>query len=136
MTLDYITGFKPFFNAISKKYAVGLVTSTSRNHIQWLTDNTQIDDLFEHKVTATDVKNTKPHPEPYATMATRLNINPENIIVIEDSINGLKSAQTAGMKIIALLTTFTREKVSFADYIAEDYSSLMSMFKLNSSNSD
>lgn len=130
VALDYIPGFKPFFDAVSQKYAVGLVTSTSRNHIKWLAENTQIEDLFENKVTATDVTNTKPHPEPYAKMAEMLKINPEDIIVIEDSINGLKAAKKAGMQIIALLTTFTRDKVDFADFIAEDYSELSKFFML------
>ena len=130
VALDYITGFKPFFDAISQKYAVGLVTSTSRNHIQWLAENTQINDLFEHKITATDVVNTKPHPEPYAKMAELLDMNPKNIIVIEDSINGLKAARSAGMQIIALTTTFTRDKVDFADFVAENYSELSEMFSL------
>lgn len=128
ITLNYIDGFKKFFDSIKNEFSIGLVTSTSRNHIEWLTENTQIEDLFELKVTATDVENTKPHPEPYETMAKLLEINPENIIVIEDSINGLISAQKAGMQTIALLTSFTRDKVDFADYIAENYLELTQMF--------
>ena len=57
-----------------------------------------------------------------------LDISPENIIVIEDSINGLKSAKTAGMKTIALCTSFTRNEIKHADYIAKDYGQLMKIF--------
>jgi len=133
LALDYIEGFQTFYNDISRQYATGLVTSTTRNHIQWLADNTNIEDLFPQKITATDVTKTKPHPEPYLKMAELLDIAPQNIVVIEDSVNGLKSAQRAGMKTIALLTTFPREKVDFADEVAFNYSELMMMFGLNSS---
>jgi len=127
--LDYIPGFIPFFEKIHKNFAFGLVTSTSRRHIGWLSTNTRIDDLFPIKVTATDVENTKPHPEPYSKMAKLLNIDPKNIVVIEDSINGLKSAQTAGMKTIALCTTFSKDEIKYADYIAESYEQLMEIFE-------
>ncbi len=129
--LNYIKGFKPFFDAINKQYPVGLVTSTSRNHLQWLAENTEIEDLFDLKITATDVNNTKPHHEPYEKMANLLSISPGKIIVIEDSINGLKSAQKAGMKTIALLTSFPKESVNFADYTAADYRELSRLFSLN-----
>lgn len=129
VNLTYIDGFKPFFDQVSAKYACGLVTSTTSNHIKWLAENTKIEDLFELKVTASDVEKTKPHPAPYAKMSTLLKIAPENIIVIEDSINGLRSAQNAGMQTIALLTTFAKNEVAFADFIAEDYNRLMAMFR-------
>ncbi|MBN2279776.1 MAG: HAD family phosphatase [Candidatus Marinimicrobia bacterium] len=128
VALDYIPGFKDFFDHIRKQYAFGLVTSTSRNHINWLTENTRIKDLFPLKVTATDVVHTKPHPEPYTRMARLLQLQPEKIIVIEDSINGLKAAQEAGMTTIALLTTFSRNEIQFADHIAGNYRQLMEMF--------
>lgn len=127
--LNYITGFRLFFDTISQKYPVGLVTSTSRRHIQWLVENTQIEDLFDLKVTATDVVNTKPHPEPFQRMAGLLAIEPSNIVVIEDSINGLKAAQRAGMQTIALLTTFSKNDVNFADAVASNYKELSGIFQ-------
>ncbi|MFP4547982.1 MAG: HAD family hydrolase [Fidelibacterota bacterium] len=128
--LNYIAGFRQFFDAIAQKYPVGLVTSTSRQHIQWLVENTQIEDLFDLKITATDVVNTKPHPEPFNRMAGLLAIEPSNIVVIEDSINGLKAAQRAGMQTIALLTTFSKKEVDFADATAGDYTALAELFSL------
>ncbi len=129
VALTYIDGFQLFFSKIVNHYPVGLVTSTSRQHIQWLTENTQIDDLFDLKVTATDVKNTKPHPEPFLRMADMLAVDPANIVVIEDSINGLKAAQRAGMQTIALLTTFSKNDVNFADAVASNYQELSGIFQ-------
>jgi len=129
VALSYIDGFQLFFRKIIHQYPVGLVTSTSRQHIQWLTENTQIDDLFDLKITASDVKNTKPHPEPFLRMAEQLVIAPANIVVIEDSINGLKAAQKAGMQTIALLTTFSKNEVSFADAVASNYKELSRIFQ-------
>jgi len=127
--LNYIPGFKDFYDFINKNYKTGLVTSTSSNHLEWLFKNTVIEDLFDLKVTACDIENSKPHPEPYEKMANMLSISPENITVIEDSVNGVKSANKAGMKTIGLLTSFKEEEMTIADFIAEDYEELFELFK-------
>ena len=40
----------------------------------------------------------KPDPEVFLTAAKELELNPEDCIALEDSINGIKSAYNAGMK--------------------------------------
>lgn len=48
------------------------------------------------------VKKGKPGPDIYLTTSRRLSIPPEECIVIEDSINGVRSAKQAGMYCIAV----------------------------------
>ncbi|MCF7886163.1 MAG: HAD family phosphatase [Candidatus Marinimicrobia bacterium] len=126
--LDYISGFKDFYDFIINNYKTGLVTSTSGHHLEWLFNNTPIEDLFEFKVTACDIDNTKPHPAPYRKIAKMLEIEPTKAVVIEDSVNGIKSANAAGMQTIGLLTSFTPEELQIADYLAQDYNDLNAIF--------
>ena len=56
-------------------------------------------------LTATDVTNGKPHPEPYLKAAQRLGFAPEGCVVIEDVPAGIRSGKSAHMRVIALRTT-------------------------------
>ena len=52
---------------------------------------------FDELVCAEDVKNGKPHPEPFRKSAEKLGLEPAECVALEDSINGIKSAFAAGM---------------------------------------
>jgi sugar-phosphatase len=70
-------------------------------------------------VTADDVTNGKPHPEPYLKGAELLGFKPADCVVIEDAPAGIRSAHAAGMKAIALTSTYQAAKLSEADAIVE-----------------
>jgi len=70
-------------------------------------------------ITGTDVKNKKPDPEIFLKAAETAGISPENTIVIEDAISGVKAAKAAGMTCIGVTTSFNR-RILFdagADYV-------------------
>jgi mannitol-1-/sugar-/sorbitol-6-phosphatase len=56
-------------------------------------------------LTATDVVNGKPHPEPYLSAALRLGFAPETCIVVEDVPAGIRAGKAANMRVVALRTT-------------------------------
>jgi sugar-phosphatase len=70
-------------------------------------------------VTADDVTHGKPSPDPYVLAAARLKISPGACIVIEDSPPGIAAARAAGMRVIGLLTTHTREDLAGSDVIVD-----------------
>ncbi|MBI1362065.1 MAG: HAD-IA family hydrolase [Alphaproteobacteria bacterium] len=66
----------------------------------WVGKHFEAHDLgrrFHAVVTRDDVKNGKPHPEPYLMAATLLGFDPADILAIEDSPTGVRSALAAGM---------------------------------------
>lgn len=69
-------------------------------------------------VTAEDVANGKPHPEPYLRGAKLLAVEPEECLVIEDAPAGIRSARGGGMKVIALASTYPASKLGEADAVA------------------
>lgn len=79
-------------------------------------------------VTSDDVHNGKPDPEAYLLGAQCLGLNPQDCIVIEDSPAGIQAAQTAGMRVIAVVTTHPREALEKADFIAGELANLMVTF--------
>ena len=70
-------------------------------------------------VTADDVTNGKPHPEPYLRAAELLGVKPADGLVIEDAPAGIRSAHAGAMKVIALASTYPASKLGKADTVVE-----------------
>jgi mannitol-1-/sugar-/sorbitol-6-phosphatase len=68
-------------------------------------------------VTADDVSEGKPHPQPYLKGAHVLGMEPRRCVVIEDAPAGIRAAHAAGMKVIALTSTYKAQELSEADAI-------------------
>ncbi len=51
---------------------------------------------------AEDCARGKPHPDPYLATADQLIVAPSSCVVVEDSINGMKSAKAAGMCVVGI----------------------------------
>src|SRR5690625_7583997 len=56
-------------------------------------------------VTADQVTDGKPDPEPYLLGARRLGVHPIGALVIEDSVGGLRSGTDAGSRTLAVTST-------------------------------
>jgi len=59
-------------------------------------------------VTANDIANGKPHPEPYLKAATALGFPPAKCVVVEDVPTGVLAGKAAGAGVIGLTTTVGR----------------------------
>jgi sugar-phosphatase len=72
-------------------------------------------------ITADDVTNGKPDPEPYLRAAEGLGIAPARCVVFEDAPPGVAAARAAGMRVIAITSTFSSENLRSADAIIEGF---------------
>jgi mannitol-1-/sugar-/sorbitol-6-phosphatase len=68
-------------------------------------------------VTADDVKNGKPDPEPYLKGADCLGFPPAQCLVIEDAPAGIVAARAAGTKVIGMAGTYAPETLAAADAV-------------------
>jgi HAD superfamily hydrolase (TIGR01509 family) len=85
-------------DALATPYA--LATSSGPG---WVTKHFaahRLAERFRGVVTREDVKNGKPHPEPYLKASTMLGHAPGDILAIEDSPTGVASAHAAGLMTI------------------------------------
>lgn len=62
--------------------------------------------IFTAIVTGSDVKHKKPHPEIFLTAAKKAGFNPAETLVVEDAVSGVQAAKAAGMRCLALTTSF------------------------------
>ena len=74
---------------------------------------------FDLVIGGDQVKNGKPHPEPYLAGARRLGLSPAQCVVVEDAPAGLAAAAAAGMRTIAVAATHPREELEMATTIAD-----------------
>ncbi len=77
-----------------------LVTSSERRFMDAVLARTGL--RFDALVCAEDVGVTKPDPEPYLLAAKLLDVDPARCYALEDSPNGVASAEAAGCRVIAV----------------------------------
>lgn len=112
--LKLIPGALSFIRSIYGRFRIALTTSSVRMDQQFAFDKFDLAPYFEAIVTAEDILNPKPHPQPYLTTAERLSLEPADCLVVEDSLNGVRSAVGAGCTVAGMTTSFRREKLEEA----------------------
>jgi sugar-phosphatase len=75
-------------------------------------------------VTADDVQQGKPDPEPYLVGAERLGIPVARCVVVEDAPAGIEAARRAGMRVIGVTSTHPREELLGTAAVAGQLSNL------------
>ena len=85
-----------------ENFIVGLATSSSTRIIDVVLDRLNIRHYFAATHSAENEAFGKPHPAVFLSCAAKLGVNPAECLAIEDSFNGVKSAKSAGMKVIAI----------------------------------
>lgn len=75
-------------------------------------------------VTADDVVNGKPHPEPYLLGARKLGLDAGQCVVVEDAPAGLAAAASAGMRSVGVASTHAQEELAGATLVAAHLSDI------------
>ncbi|OHE62690.1 MAG: hypothetical protein A2Z99_20470 [Treponema sp. GWB1_62_6] len=99
--------------------ALGLRTAlaTSTDRVKMLVNLREIglaDGAFDALVNGQDVERKKPFPDIFLEAARRIGVRPGNCWVVEDSVGGVTAAVAAGMRCMALLTTFPEDALRAA----------------------
>jgi beta-phosphoglucomutase len=111
-----------------KNIKTAIVTGASRDRIsQFLPE--KIKNQLTTIVTSDDVKQNKPHPEPYLKAIEKLNISATKSLVIENAIFGIQAAKTANCTCFALTTTLPSERLLAADKIFATHEDLFAFLQ-------
>src|SRR5205807_624087 len=82
----------------------------------------------ERFITADDVVNGKPSPEPYLKGAALLGFAAADCLVFEDTPAGIAAGKAAGMQVIALQTTYPAEALNAADAMVKSLAEVETQF--------
>src|ERR1700675_2722388 len=129
-------GVREFVREAAAAYPLAIASGALRHEIEVILEQAGLRKEFLHITSAEDVTRGKPDPQPYLQALNALNrqrreqtITAGSCLVIEDSIPGIRSAKTAGMKVLAVANTQTIQDLHEAHPVAQSVSkSRMSEF--------
>lgn len=98
-------------------------TSSDNKHLNLHLDRLDIRKYFTHIVTSNDVASIKPKPDIYNKAADLMGIAKEDIIIFEDSLNGLIAGNSAGIDVVVVENRIT-EHIDFPETYLEKVSTL------------
>src|SRR5690606_19708919 len=86
----------------SQSIPLAVATSSNRRFAEQMLGSFDLIPRLNFLLTGNDVVRGKPHPEMYLAAAARFGVQPENMLVLEDSQNGCIAAAEAGACTIAV----------------------------------
>ena len=137
-TVPFFPGAADLVRGLAALVPVAIASGALREEIEAILTAGGLRDPFHAIVGARDVRQGKPHPEPYLTAARRLaerapGLRPEDCVVFEDSMPGIAAARAAGMKVVAVTNSYPAAKLGAAHRVVEtlaglDATSLRALF--------
>jgi len=103
--LPLLPGAVEVVERLGRRWPLGLASSSPRRLIDTVLESAGLAQWFQVSVSTEEVGAGKPSPAVYRTVLQRLGVDPVRAIAIEDSSNGLRSAATAGLVVLAVPNT-------------------------------
>ena len=101
--LSLVTGLTELLDSVSKSaLKVALASSSPLKFIEFVLGKFDLNKYFNLVISGDMVEHGKPSPDIYNYTAESLGLECDECVVIEDSINGVISAKSAGMYCIAV----------------------------------
>ena len=125
--VEIFPGLLNYLNIIKDKYMLAIGSGALKSEIIMVLKKFNIENVFHTLTAADDVVNCKPDPEVFLKSLNSLNeitdgvIVPEECLVIEDSIYGIRAAKSANMKCVAITNTYGNELLNEADIVVENF---------------
>jgi beta-phosphoglucomutase len=83
-----------------ENFKIGLVTNSIRETTKFMLERAQVFHFLDAVVTNEDVKMAKPDPEGYLLCCEKLQLNPDQVLVVEDGNYGIEAAKRAGCNVL------------------------------------
>jgi HAD superfamily hydrolase (TIGR01509 family) len=127
LTYAEVKGAVAFLRTLEKQsIPTALVTSGEQWKVNEVTSQLGIDGAFTAQITASHIQRGKPHPECYLLAAQHLRKSPEQCIVFEDSISGVRAAVASGALCIGIRPSNSASPLlqAGARYVVPDFTSI------------
>ncbi|WP_417201425.1 HAD family hydrolase [Bizionia sp.] len=112
----------------NKNMTLILASSSAMVNIERVFNRFDLNKYFKAKISGADLKESKPHPEIFEKAAILGGFPKENCIVIEDSDNGVKAANDAGIFVYGYKNPLAADQtLENADYVISHFSELKSL---------
>ena len=125
--LTLLPGVTEFVRTAADLYPLAVASGALRNEVETVVSHGGLSECFQAIVSAEDTPRSKPHPDPFIKALQLLNqtvdkeIEAGECLVIEDSIHGLRAAHQAGMRCVAITSSYPKEKLSEAEKVIDSF---------------
>jgi len=119
--VEAVPGAHDLLSYLKESLQLALATNSRMREVDIICSKLDFNKFFDLKLARDHVKNAKPDPEIYLKTADNFNVKPDECIVFEDSVVGIKAAKNAGMICIAITNTYPPKFLKAADLIIESY---------------
>jgi HAD superfamily hydrolase (TIGR01509 family) len=100
--LPVIDGAVEAVRRLGEAFPLGLASSSNRPIIDLVLELAGLGDAFEATVSSEEVARGKPAPDVYLEALRRLGVAGSEAVAIEDSHSGIRAADAAGMRVVAI----------------------------------
>jgi HAD superfamily hydrolase (TIGR01509 family) len=100
--LPLIDGAVEAVKRLADRWPLGVASSSNRELIDRVLEVAGLAQYFRVTVSSEEVARGKPAPDVYFEAAHGLGVEPQLVVAIEDSANGIRSAHAAGMHVVAI----------------------------------
>jgi len=104
-----------------------VASSGLSKNVEFIVEALGFQPYFRCLIPGDDIERPKPHPEIYLKAAEVLGLDPAGCVAIEDSFVGVEAAKRAGMKCLAIASTFSASDLQTqtrADLIVSSFEEL------------
>lgn len=123
--IEPISGIVEFISDLKNNdVKLGVATSAPYANLELILSKVPIREKLGSIMASENVKNHKPDPEVYLTSALNLGILPSQCVVFEDSFSGISAGLNAGMKVVGVLTSHTKEELPPCSLYIKNYSEM------------
>ena len=102
-----IDGVRGVLQTLHGRYAMGVVTSSRRDHFEIIHATTSLLHYFDFVLTREQYVNSKPDPEPYLAGIARTGFSAAQCLAVEDTPRGLTAATGAGARCVVIPNALT-----------------------------
>lgn len=89
---------------------LSVASSSAKDNVNFVLEKLKIKDKFEFIISGEEVINGKPSPDIFLKVSDHFNVSSAYCFVIEDSANGIKAANSAGMKSLGFTNNGTNKQ--------------------------
>ena len=113
--IKQILGFTKFLKELkSKNIMIGLASNAIRKNVTMIINELEIYDHFDSIICGDEVINGKPNPEMFNETIDRFNINKDECLIFEDSLEGVLAAKNSGIKVIGITSSSSNKVLTDA----------------------
>jgi beta-phosphoglucomutase len=115
------------FIALCRKKRLKIAVATSADEVKMSINLLEIGipaERFDATINGLQIERKKPFPDIYLKAANMLGVKPAECLVVEDAPNGIEASKSAGMRCLAVMSSFSEKELKQADWIVKDLTSV------------